>query len=162
MKAPQAIETARRWTVDHAPLPLLTHAHEVFLAGTVVLLGGALVLGGVQPGSVHSEVPHWMATGWGWSLLAGGILTLIGVFSTAPHGGPRTEWAGQLLIGWGCMFYSAALYLSGPFEQVGVASGIFLGLSAVSFWRAFKITSERHIAHRMARESVVVLRRFGR
>jgi hypothetical protein len=148
----------RIWVADHAPLPLLTHAHEVFIAVAMVIIGGGLVFGDVRPGSVHSTVPEWLADAWAWSMLGGGILTLVGMFGVRPKGKPqpRLEWAGQLLLGYGCAFYTVAL-LHADFNQTAVAGLVFGGLSLVSFWRSWKITSEPFIRHRTAREAAKAL-----
>jgi hypothetical protein len=154
----QKLETWRIWVVDHAPLPLLTHAHEVFLAAAMVIIGGGLVFGDVRPGSVHSSVPAWLADAWGYGILAGGILTLLGMFGfrrwLTPQ--PRMEWAGQLLLGYSCGFYTVAL-LHADFNSTAVAGLVFGGLALVSFWRSWKITSEPYIRHRLAREAAKAL-----
>lgn len=152
----------RRWLVDRAPLPLLTHAHEAFLAVAVFIIGGGLIVGDVRPGSVSSQVPGWINLGWAWALFAGSAFTLWGLFQDRP----RMEWAGQMLLGWGSAFYSLALASAVPFSQGGVNVLIFAGLALVSWWRSFKITSIALIQQRLtdaAREAHVrVQERRGR
>lgn len=142
--------------VDHAPIPLLTHAHEVFLAVAVFFIGAGLLAGDVRPGSVSESVPDWINTGWAWFLFTGSCLTLWGLFQHRP----RMEWAGQMLLGWGCFFYTWAIALNISLAQGGVVTVIFGGLSVVSWWRAWKITNAAPIQARLAVESLAAGRRI--
>jgi hypothetical protein len=142
---------SRRWTIEHVPLPFLTNAHELALGAALILLGAALLLQEAQPGSVVSQVPQWMVTGWSLFLLAGGVLTWVGVF----FGRSRREWSGQLLTGYGCAFYALAVGVAIPFKDGAAVVLIFALLSIVSFWRAFKITMTPYVQARLARETTI-------
>lgn len=137
--------------IERVPLPFLTNAHELALAGALILLGAALLLQGAQPGSVVSQVPRWMVTGWSLALLGGGALTTWGVFL----GRTRREWAGQLLTGYGCAFYALAVGVSVPFATAAVVVFVFAVLSVASFWRAFRISMTPWVQMRLARETTV-------
>lgn len=145
MQMRQRLPGTRRWIIDHAPIPLLTHAHELFLSGAVFLIGMALVFGDVAPGSVTSQVPAWQSNLWALTLFIGSGLTIWGLFGNRP----RLEWSGQILLGYGCAFYAAALAIGIPLNQSGVVFAIYTGLSAVSFWRAFNITSAPLVQKRL-------------
>ena len=136
----------RAWIVDRVPLALLTHAHEAFLAVAVFIIGGGLVMGDVRPGSVASQVPEWINMTWAWFLFSGSVSTLWGLFQDRP----RAEWAGQMLLGWSCFFYSGAIYGGVGLRSGGVVFAVFLGLALVSWWRAFKITSVAYVQRRLA------------
>lgn len=138
----------RAKVVDRAPVAMLTHAYEVLVALALVIVGFALVADFVNPESVHSQVPEWMADGWGWTLFIGSGLTLSGLFSTAP----RREWAGQMLTGWGTFFYSLAL-CGADVRGANLSATIFLAIALVAWWRAFKITSTPYIQHRLTQEA---------
>lgn len=142
---------SRRWMIENVPLPFLTNAHELALGGALILLGVALLAQEAQPGSVISQVPRWMVTGWSLALLFGGVFTWWGVF----RGRTRREWAGQLLTGYGCAFYALAVGISIPFKDGAVVVFVFSLLSLVSFWRAFKITMAPYVQERLARETTV-------
>lgn len=137
--------------VERVPLPFLTNAHELALAGALILLGAALLLQEAQPGSVVSQVPPWMVTGWSLMLLAGGVFTVWGVFRNRT----RREWAGQVFTGWGCAFYAFAVGISIPFSQGAVVVLVFSLLAVVSWWRAFKITMAPWVQMRLAKETTV-------
>lgn len=141
----------RRRTIEHVPLPFLTNAHELALGGALILLGAALLVQEARPGSVVSQVPQWMVYAWSVALLAGGLFTWWGVF----RGRTRREWAGQLLTGYGCAFYALAVGTAVPFQDAAVVVLVFALLSAVSFWRAFKITMAPYVQARLAREATV-------
>lgn len=149
---------ARRAVIKRAPLPLLTNSHEVALAGALAVIGVALVLQEARPNSVTSQVPHWMVLTWAWSVLLGGLTTIYGVFARRM----RWEWAGQIATGHGCGFYALAVATSVSFRVGGVIVVVFLMLSIVSHWRAFKITMMPYVQERLARESTRAILRGGK
>lgn len=140
---------SRRWTINRVPLPLLTNSHELALAAVMALLGLALLVQEVRPGSVVSQVPQWMVTVWSVMLLAGGVTTVWGVFRSRL----RIEWTGQVLIGWGCAFYSLAVSQYAGATEGGVVVAVFAMLSIVSHWRAFKLIMSPYVQARLARDS---------
>lgn len=137
---------ARAWVVDHAPLPLLTNAHEVGISVALMLVALPLLGGAEGPPSIHQKVEPWMAIGWAWTLVASGFLTLWGLFGHRP----RLEWAGQLFAGWGLSFYALALVLATG-RQGFLASAIFGVLGLVSWWRAWKITNAPLVQARLVK-----------
>lgn len=139
----------RARVVDRVPLTMLTHAHEVGIAVALILVGFPYAMGGQpKPDSVHSQVPHFLAVGWSWSLLLGGTLTLVGLFANRP----RAEWGGQLWLGYALTFYAGALIAKAGWSGF-LAASIFGVLGAVSWWRSFKITNQGYVQHRLVREA---------
>lgn len=137
----------RKRVIDRAPIPLLTQAHEVFLAVALLIIGAGLAFGPVNPESVVSRVPEWMSQGWALTLFTGSVLTLWGLFGNRP----RLEWGGQLLLGWGTFFYAVAILTGPPLAQGAVSGSVFLGVAFVSWWRSFKITSAPLLQYRLTR-----------
>lgn len=131
----QARRDFRAWVINHAPIPLLTHAHEVGISVALAVVALPLLGGADGPPSIHQQVYHWVAVGWAWALLASGFLTIVGLFTNRP----RLEWAGQLFTGHSLTFYAFALVLGAGRDGI-LASSIFGILGLVSYWRSFKIT----------------------
>lgn len=140
---------SRRWTIDHVPLPFLTNAHELALAGALSVLGVALLVQEARPGSVISNVPQWMVWGWSGMILLGGLATILGVFRKHT----RIEWLGQVMSGHGCLFYALAVGTHVPVADALVVVLVFLMLGLVSHWRAFKIIMAPYVQARLAREA---------
>lgn len=136
---------SRAWLIGHAPLPLLTHAHEVGLSVALAIVAMPLLGGAKGPPSIHQQVTNWVAIGWAWCLLVSAILTIWGLFANRP----RMEWAGQLFMGYGLTFYAAALAFGAGWDGFR-ASTIFGILGLVSFWRAFKIVNATLVQARLA------------
>lgn len=139
----------RERIICRAPMPLLTQAHEVFIAVAVFLIGLGMIFGPVRPESVAGQVPHLISVGWAWDLFAGSAFTLWGLFRNYP----RAEWSGQMFLGWGAGFYTVAIFLNVPFDLGAVVGGIFAALALVSWWRAFKISSAPYIQKRLVEET---------
>lgn len=152
------VHAGRRWLIDRAPLPLLTKAHEIALSIALVIIGVALVLEEAQPGSVTSQVPHWVALIWAWAILLGGVATLWGIFGSRT----RIEWFGQTATGHGCAFYSLAVATALPLRTGFVVVMIFAVLALVSWWRAFKLTMMPYVQERLARETTKAALRLRR
>ena len=140
---------ARIWVVDRVPLPLLTHAHEAGLAIALGMVATPFVLG-IAPGpqSVHSQVPFPIALVWAWTLVVSAVLTLWGLFRTAP----RAEWAGQLFTGYGLTFYSLAI-IWGNGVNGFLAASTFACLGIVAWWRSFQISNAPLVQHRLVAEA---------
>lgn len=136
----------RARVVDGVPLPLLTHAHELAIA-TVLLVLGAPALLGLLPnqGTPGDPLPPHMWEVWGVTMVVSTLLTFWGVFRSRP----RKEWAGQLLAGYGLSFWSV-VYGVASHGRGWPSVTVFGILALVSFWRAFKITSQPFIQHRLA------------
>lgn len=139
------LQRLRVWVVGHAPIPLLTHAHEVGISVVLAIVAAPLLGGAAGPPSIHQQVYNWVAIGWAWVLLVSAVLTIWGLFSNRT----RLEWAGQLFMGHGLTFYAFALIFSAGWDGL-LASSIFGILGLVSWWRAFKITNAPLIAARLA------------
>lgn len=148
--SPPRLGGLRAKIVDRVPVPFLTSAHELFLGFACAVIGVAVVVQEARPGSITSQVPAWMVAFWGWSILLGGSTTWVGIFRPWP----RIEWSGQLLIGYGCAFYSTAVGTALPFAQGAVVVVVFGGLAATSWWRSFKITSQPLVQARLNREAI--------
>lgn len=136
------------WVIDHAPIPLLTHAHEVGISVVLVIVSAPLLGGASGPPSIHQQVYNWVAIGWAWALLIGAVLTLVGLFGSRP----RMEWAGQLFMGHGLSFYALALVLGAGWEGF-LASSIFGILGLVSYWRSYKISHAPLVHYRLVQEA---------
>lgn len=141
-------KTLRERIVCRAPLVLLTSAHQVFLSTLVLITCIPMVFGVIRPDTIHSQVAHWQAECWAWTLLAGSVLTLIGSCTYRPH----IERVGVVWQGVPTLFYSAAI-LTGPgFKTGGLSAAIFFGYATLCFWRAFKISSSSEIQQRLLRD----------
>ena len=127
-------KTYRHWRariVDHVPLPLLTHAHEAGIAVSMMLVSAPLLNGRARvPESIHDQLPQAIAISWAWGMMAGSILTLVGLFFHRP----RAEWAGQLILGHVLIFYVIAL-VANVGVKGWVTSCVFLVIGLVSWWR---------------------------
>jgi len=137
----------RRWIIEHVPLPFLTNAHEMALAAVLSVVGAALLVQEARPESVVSQVPFWTVTVWASLLIAGGVCTLAGISMERL----RTEWVGQVCTGWGCWFYSAAVFTKLELKDSIVVGSVFFVLGMVSHWRAFKIIMAPYVQTRLAR-----------
>lgn len=144
VRRPRLPQDWRARIVDRAPLPLLTHAHEVGLSIALLVIALPLLGGDPAPPSIHSQVPEAMATFWAWALVGGSVLTIWGLFANRP----RVEWGGQLWLGYALTFYALAL-VWGAGAAGFLASAVFGVLGLVSWWRAFKITSAAQVQHRL-------------
>lgn len=140
-------ETRRSdWLIKHAPLPLLTHAYELVLAVVLCILAIPVLFGRIEPTSIHAAVQPWMAYTWAWFLLAGAILTAVGLF--VPQY-PRTEWSGQVILGMDLSLYAIAIATAGA-RGGGLAAAIFFALGALGFWRAYKVSHPDAVRERVA------------
>lgn len=132
--------------MDGVPLPFLTHAHELAIALVVLILGAPAIFGALPgQGQTGDPIDSRAWSFWGLSLTASWALTFWGVFRARP----RAEWTGQLIAGYGLAFWAAILWSAVGIANVWPTVLVFGVLSAVSFWRAFKITSLSYIQHRL-------------
>lgn len=147
--ARRAAVAANRWRariVDWVPLPFLTHAHELATAVIILVMGLPAALGLLPgQGTEHDPLPFPMWETWGASMVLASVATIWGVFASRP----RMEWSGQMLTGWGLLFWAGVLAALDAASYVTV--GVFVTLSLVSFWRAFKITSQPFVQYRLTK-----------
>jgi hypothetical protein len=135
----------RMWVVDHAPVALLTHAHEVAVALVLLVMGVPAAMGAL-PGQGEAGIPSWAWHLWSWALILGAGGTIVGLFTSRP----RAEWVGQMLAGWGLGLFAYRLaFLGLQYTYPTVLT--FAVLASVSWWRAWKITSVALVQHRLTR-----------
>lgn len=136
----------RRRIVDAVPLPFLTRPHELAIA-LVLLVLGVPALMGLLPSQEHplNPVPFWVWRGWGATMTGASVATIVGVFTNRV----RMEWSGQLLAGYGLVFFTGILVALAGFSQTYPTVLVFLILAVVSWWRCFKLSSASYIQHRL-------------
>lgn len=143
--------TVSSWLVDHAPRPLLTQAYELVVS-FVLTVAAIPVLGGrIEPASIHAQLPQWMVTVWASGMLAGSLLTLVGLFLQVRM--PRLEWSGQILLGTTLMLYAIAIFAEAGVRRGGVPIIVFATLGGLGGWRAWKISHQDLIEERLTREA---------
>lgn len=139
--------SVRMWLVDHAPVALLTHAHEVAVALVLLAMGVPAALGAL-PGQGATGIPSWAWSLWSGAMIAGALGTIGGLFTARP----RWEWTGQMLAGWGLALFAYRLAFLG-LEYTYPTVLTFTILASVSWWRAWKITGVALVQHRLTREA---------
>lgn len=141
--------TDRGWRariVDAVPLPFLTRPHELAIS-LVLLVLGAPALAGLLPGQASGTLPWMTLEVWGGVMVLASGLTWHGVFTNRV----RWEWTGQLLAGYGLVFFSGLLTAAGGLAMTWPTVVAFTILAIVSWWRCFKISSAAHIQYRLTR-----------
>lgn len=138
----------RKRVVDGVPLPFLTRPHELTIAGVLAVVG-APALFGALPGqdSPYNPIPDPLWHGWGGWMVLAAVLTIVGVFTNRV----RMEWTGQLLAGYGLVFFSAILASLGGLRDTYPTVLVFVLLAMVSWWRCFKLSSASYVQYRLAR-----------
>ena len=110
----------------------LTDAHpfEVFIGFLCVLAGLPLLFNGPRPGTIEETLPSFLVTVWGLELLAGGILTLLGLAIAST----LIEQLGLSLLSAASAVYGIVL-LTVAWPASIVSAAITLGLALACFSR---------------------------
>ena len=129
------------------------HPHQVFLAGLCTLTGLPVVVGGAQPDSLTSAMPHTLVWLWAASLTAGGAIVVAAAAVRRLLTALYLELVADLPVALSCASYAAALVTLygaghlGPVITFGGAGVSFL-IRFVQVLRAF-----RRLHHELARRT---------
>jgi len=130
------------------PEPTSRHPLVLFLLGLCIMAGIRYVTTGDAPGTIESELRSWQVDVWGWSLLVGAILFLVGVALQPYDGAPRVR-DGILLeqLGSSVLGSAAILYWAVIVSAVGwgglLSGGVILVLGLACYARWWSI--QRHV-----------------
>lgn len=120
---------------------------QVFLLVLSLAAALPLIAGDSGSASLERELPDVTVTMWGWALLIGSALALIGLWTPASHAlfGLTVERAGLILVGGAALIYAyvildAAGTADGVRYAVAVQSayGLACGWRCIQLWKAIR------------------------
>lgn len=121
---------------------------SVLLLALMAVTGFGSLLAGVEPESVTTLVPRWMAVAWGLTLATGAALTLLGVLWRTETTGLLLEVAGRIALAPTTLAYVVALVAVGAATRGTLLIGILVGIVTASVWRLWQIRRTFKQAHR--------------
>jgi len=136
----------RRWranVVRRLPVALMVYPFECFMALVGILLGAALLLGAVRPGSLFTLLPTPAVLAYAVSSLLGAGTVLGGLVAKAPI----FMAVGLRLLALLLLVYAVAVVRVSGIETGGVAALFFGGISVLAGFRAFYLRAEAEAAH---------------
>lgn len=105
----------------------------IFVLALCALAGIPLIFANAAPGTIESQLDHWMVIAWGLSLAVGSATCLFGMFRQTVNG-ILAEQIGSICVGVSAIFYGATVLL-----VVGVTASfpaaITIGWGISCFWR---------------------------
>lgn len=132
---------------------------QLFVLIMGVVVGWPLLFGGPTPGSTTELLGPFWARVWGWILVCGCFVALVGVWWTwwgwlgrwlprwrpSPSTGLLIEQGGLVAAGAGTLIYVVAVVAAGNAtpSRAWIATGLVLGMGLACFWRVGQI--QRHI-----------------
>lgn len=123
----------------------------VFVLGLCTLAGIPLVFADAAPGTIESQLDHWMVVVWGVSLALGSLACMLGMFRQTVNG-ILFEQVGSVCVGASAVFYGATvLVVVGWSASFPAAITIGWGLSC--FWRWGQLQTLLNDAERIVQEA---------
>jgi hypothetical protein len=130
---------------------------EVFLLAICAVQGWAVLTHIAEPTSLQALLPPWLRVMWGLLLLAGGVLSVSGLYWFDQFTGVEIKRVGLLCAAGGTLAYGAALLTIGPTGFVVAATNIAFALACivrvVQVTRALKAARGRITAMRPPRRT---------
>lgn len=119
------------------------HPDEFLLLLLCIVAGVGIVFGDVpEPGTIEASLPRWAAVLWGYGLLIGPAITIVGISlaTTAKRrlDGLVTEQVGQVVTGGVAAFYGVVLLVE-AYPASLVSACIVFAFAGARFWRWFQI-----------------------
>lgn len=139
--------TGRRFrhrVVKRLPVALMEYPFESFMALIGLLLGVALGLGAVRPGSLFALLPGWLVGLYAVAAVAGSGTVLAGLAPRRKNPVPMA--VGLRLVAVLLAVYGVALVAVGGFENGGMAATFFLGISALAGFRSMYLRAQAEAA----------------
>lgn len=109
----------------------------LFVLGLCVFVGVPLIFANATPGTIASQLDDTWVVVWGVMLSAGSLVTLLGVVRQSVNG-ILFEQVGSVAVGFACLIYSTAIWLSVQWAGA-VPAVIVLGWGLSCFWRWYQL-----------------------
>lgn len=122
--------------VRRLPSPLIRDTERVMLNVGTGLVGVISLLALAEPGTISDVLAMPLLILWSVTLIAGGILTLAGIFQSWR----AVERGGMMLTGIGCLIYAAALFSVGS-ARAQIIGVLFLCIAATKAIRLLTSTA---------------------
>lgn len=104
---------------------------ETFLLAVCAVQGWAVLSHAARPPSVQALMPPWLRVIWGLLLLAGGILSVSGLYWTNPFTGIEIKRVGLLAAAGGTLAYAVALLTIGTAGILAAATNLGFAIACV-------------------------------
>lgn len=118
------------------PLHAGRHPFQTFMLALVVVSSIPLVFGRVAAGSIEETLPAWAAFAWGFGLLTGAVLALVGSFWRGAYDTAlMLERIGLNFAGFAAVVYGLAIPIIGGWRGL-TAAAITLGFGVSCLIRA--------------------------
>lgn len=129
--------------VGRLPSAIIRDTERVMLNAATGVVGFTSLIALGEPGTIAKVLPLPLLVAWSVMLMAGALLTLVGIFRSLR----LTERAGMTLTGLGCLVYASALFTEGS-ARGQIIGGLFLAIAATKALRLLVSTAGGAIAAR--------------
>lgn len=128
----------------HDPLVPPKNPFESFLLALSLASAIPLCLGAGTSQALEDRLTQPAVEAWGWSLLIGSLIAMIGLFAPARwrFEGLLLERAGLILVcGAATIYTTAILSFAADLDTVRYAAAVQIAYAAACFWRCVQITA---------------------